>query len=65
MVSLLGYPYLINPPTLLSSKYDALEMELNFKLDNVKGGDTNIKLKYYQIFYKVPRHNLFVENIQF
>lgn len=54
MVSLLGYPYLINPPKLLSSKYDALEMELNFKLDNVKGGDTNIKLKYYQIFYKVP-----------
>ncbi|XP_016657825.1 uncharacterized protein LOC100161662 isoform X1 [Acyrthosiphon pisum] len=46
------YPYLINPPILLSSKYDSLEMELNFKLDNIKGGDTNIKLKYYQIFYK-------------
>jgi len=54
MISLLGYPYLINPPALLSSKYDALEMELNFKLDNIKEGDTNIKLKYYQILYKVP-----------
>jgi len=57
MVSLLGYPYLVNPPTLLSSKYDALEMELNFKLDNIEEGDKNIKLKYYQIFYKVPITN--------
>lgn len=63
MVSLLGYPYLINPPALFSSKYDSLEMELNFKLDNIKGGDTNIKLKYYQILYKVLIHNLFVKNI--
>lgn len=46
------YPYLISPPTLLSDKYEAIEMEINFKPDNVKGGDKNIKLKYYQIFYK-------------
>lgn len=63
MVSLLEYPYLINPPTLLSSKYDALELEFNFTMDNIKGGDKSIKLKYHQIFYKVPTHILFVENI--
>jgi len=63
MISLKGYPYLINPPTLLSSKYDALEMVFNFKPDNIEGGDTSIKMKYYQIFYKVFRHYLFVENV--
>jgi len=63
MVSLLEYPYLVNPPTLLSSKYDALELEFNFTLDNIKGGYKSIKLKYYQIFYKVPTHNLFIEYI--
>ncbi|KAL4084644.1 hypothetical protein QTP88_027571 [Uroleucon formosanum] len=46
------YPYLISPPKLLSNDYDNIEMELNFESDNVKGEDKNIKLKYYQIFYK-------------
>ncbi|XP_060850877.1 uncharacterized protein LOC132929506 isoform X2 [Rhopalosiphum padi] len=46
------YPYLINPPRLLSDEYEVIEMELNFESDNVKGGDNTIKLKYYQIFYK-------------
>lgn len=46
------YPYLINPPRLLSDEYEAIEMELNFESKNIKGGDNTIKLKYYQIFYK-------------
>jgi len=51
----LEYPYLINPPTLLSDEYEAIEMELNFESKNIKGGDNTIKLKYYQIFYKVGK----------
>jgi len=37
-------------------------MELNFESDNVKGGDNTIKLKYYQIFYKVSRYTFFLRN---
>uniref|UniRef100_A0A2H8TRV2 Tyrosine-protein kinase receptor Tie-1 n=1 Tax=Melanaphis sacchari TaxID=742174 RepID=A0A2H8TRV2_9HEMI len=46
------YPYLINPPILLSDKYETLEMELNFGSNNIKGGDNILKLKYYQLLYK-------------
>ncbi|VVC28415.1 Hypothetical protein CINCED_3A016464 [Cinara cedri] len=45
------YPYLVKPPTLLSSKYEELEISINFQSDNVKGGDGITKLKYYQIVY--------------
>jgi len=47
------YPYFINPPTLISAEYDKIKIELNFQKDNIKGGDQIMKLKYYQLFYKV------------
>jgi len=58
----LEYPYLINPPKLLSDEYEAIEMELNFESKNIKGGDNTIKLKYYQIFYKVGISFIFYGN---
>lgn len=37
-------------------------MELNFESKNIKGGDNTIKLKYYQIFYKVGISFIFYGN---
>jgi len=47
------YPYFINPPTLLSAKYDTIEIQLTFQENNIKYGDKIMNLKYYQLFYKV------------
>jgi len=47
------YPYLINPPALRVANYDAIELELDFQENNIKGGDKIIMPKYYQLFYKV------------
>ncbi|XP_025196649.1 uncharacterized protein LOC112595599 [Melanaphis sacchari] len=46
------YPYLLNPPALISSKYESLEILCDFQSSNVMNEDKNIKLKYYQIVYK-------------
>lgn len=47
------YPYFINPPALLSAKYDTIEIQLTFQENNIKYGDKIMNLKYYQLFYKV------------
>ncbi|XP_029345340.1 cell death abnormality protein 1 [Acyrthosiphon pisum] len=47
------YPYFINPPTLRFANYDAIELELDFQENNIRGGDKIIKPKYYQLLYKV------------
>ncbi|XP_060843558.1 uncharacterized protein LOC132923516 isoform X2 [Rhopalosiphum padi] len=47
------YPYLINPPTLLSATYDRIIVELNFKENSItKYGEKILNIKYYQLFYK-------------
>lgn len=43
----------MNPPKLLSNEYESIEIECDFQSSNVMGEDKNIKLKYYQILYKV------------
>eukprot|EP00102_Acyrthosiphon_pisum_P025257 XP_016662467.1 PREDICTED: uncharacterized protein LOC100570133 [Acyrthosiphon pisum] len=53
------YPYFINPPTLRFANYDAIELELDFQENNIKGGDKIIKPKYYQLFYKSSIENTF------
>ncbi|XP_001948568.2 uncharacterized protein LOC100163240 [Acyrthosiphon pisum] len=53
------YPYFINPPTLRFSNYDAIELELDFQENNIEGGDTIIKPKYYQLLYKSLIENTF------
>jgi len=53
MFVFIEYPYFINPPTLRFANYDAIELELDFQENNIKGGDKFIKPKYYQLFYKV------------
>ncbi|CAI6359203.1 unnamed protein product [Macrosiphum euphorbiae] len=53
------YPYLINPPTLRVANYDAIELELDFQENNIKGGDKIIMPKYYQLFYKSLIENTF------
>ncbi|XP_025409390.1 tyrosine-protein kinase receptor Tie-2-like [Sipha flava] len=51
------YPYLINPPELISSQYESLEIKLNLNSTNIKGGDNNIEPKYYQLLYKAIGRN--------
>ncbi|XP_060872332.1 LOW QUALITY PROTEIN: uncharacterized protein LOC132946372 [Metopolophium dirhodum] len=53
------YPYFINPPTLRFANYDAIELELDFQENNIKGGDKFIKPKYYQLSYKSLIENTF------
>ncbi|XP_060872331.1 uncharacterized protein LOC132946371 [Metopolophium dirhodum] len=53
------YPYFINPPTLRFANYEAIELGLDFQENNIKGGDTIIKPKYYQLFYKSLIENTF------
>lgn len=53
MFVVIEYPYIIIPPTLILAKYDAIVLELNFQENNIEGGDKIMKLKYYQLFYKV------------
>lgn len=48
----LEYPYLINPPQLISNDYNSIKIELNFQPDNMNG-DGSLSLKYYQLFYEV------------
>lgn len=38
---------------MLSSEYQSIELECDFQPSNVMGEDKNIKLKYYQMVYKV------------
>jgi len=59
------YPYFINPPTLRFANYDAIELELDFQENNIKGGDKIIKPKYYQLFYKVIAINQTTFDIYF
>lgn len=53
MFDFIEYPYFINPPTLSFANYEAIEIELDFQENNVKGGGNIVKPKYYQLFYKV------------
>ncbi|CAI6352820.1 unnamed protein product [Macrosiphum euphorbiae] len=53
------YHYLIEPPTLRFANFDAIEIELDFQENNIKGGDKIIKPKYYQLFYKSLIENTF------
>ncbi|KAL4085361.1 hypothetical protein QTP88_027220 [Uroleucon formosanum] len=53
------YPYFINPPTLSFANYEAIEIELDFQENNVKGGGNIVKPKYYQLFYKSLIENTF------
>ncbi|CAI6356794.1 unnamed protein product [Macrosiphum euphorbiae] len=56
------YPYLINPPKLLSTEYESIEIECDFQSSNVMGEDKNIKLKYYQIVYKALKEDQFINS---
>ena len=62
MFGFIEYPYFINPPTLRFSNYDAIELELDFQENNIEGGDTIIKPKYYQLLYKVIAINI-IKNV--
>lgn len=54
------YPYLINPPKLVSSEYESIEVQCDFQSSNVMGEDKSIKLKYYQIVYKTLKEEPFI-----
>lgn len=49
----LEYPYLIKPPTKISEEYETIKLQLDFQSDNIRGGNKNIKINYYQLLYKV------------
>ncbi|XP_060847647.1 uncharacterized protein LOC132927184 [Rhopalosiphum padi] len=57
------YPYLLNPPKLLSSEYESLEIICDFQSSNVMGEDKNIKLKYFQIVYKMLGEQEFTNSV--
>lgn len=38
---------------MFTEGYEAIDIILNFQSDNIKGGNKNIKPKYYQLYYKV------------
>ncbi|XP_050064102.1 uncharacterized protein LOC114127525 [Aphis gossypii] len=53
------YPYLLNPPKLVSNKFNSLEIICDFQSSNVMDEVKNIKLKYYQMLYKKLDENKF------
>ncbi|VVC38854.1 Fibronectin type III,EGF-like, conserved site,Immunoglobulin-like fold,EGF-like domain [Cinara cedri] len=55
------YPYLIKPPTIISNTFESIEVNLNFHSTNI-GGDKNLKLKYYQLIYKLLNEDKFTNS---
>ncbi|VVC28416.1 Fibronectin type III,EGF-like, conserved site,Immunoglobulin-like fold [Cinara cedri] len=56
------YPYLIKPPTQILNQYESIQIQLNFKSNNINGGNRYIKMKYYQLLYKPLNEETFLKS---